>query len=141
MNFQLETKQYIIIAIMLLLVWILWTNSLSPMEREKFYPIQEWPNIPPRQWDDNRNHTQWKPFWYYDSKYETPKYVSTWNPLWDSENRYHPAVPNVSNYHSDTYTLPPSTRGFAYQPEVEEGVEEENNPELYMEELNGEESL
>lgn len=98
-----NVDKYIMISILIILTLII--IILLIKKKEHYFPIQSYPYLPPRHWK-NRSYSQWNPHWFYGSIYQTPKYVNLWNPLWDSDNEYHPAVPSIVNYEPNSYKLP-----------------------------------
>jgi len=70
-----------------------------PSGEEGFTAVQHYPYLPPENWN-NFKEKSWEPYHYYESEYKTPKVISTWNPLWDSDNAYHPIAPKVTRYES-----------------------------------------
>lgn len=119
MNFQFENKHYIIIAIIIIVVWMLYSWD----KQENFSGVQDWPFLPPKYWQ-KRNKVKWGKWYFYDSVYKKPKFLSTWNPLWDSEDRYHPAVPGIVHYDVNNYKFPEETQHLV-DPQPEEVVVEE----------------
>lgn len=127
MNFQFEQKHVIIVGVVLLVLWILWSwDREEDTTAEKFSPVQQFPYLPPKYWK-SRTPKKWHPYWFYDSKYKTPTFLSKWNPLWDSDDQYHPAVPGVVKYDSLRYKLPTKPE---IEPELAPEFEEELMPEL-----------
>jgi len=92
---EFSNKNLFLILIIIIIFYALFTRN----QQENFYIIQDWPFLPPDQWKE-RNYVNWGQHRFYDSKYQQPQFVNKWNPLWDSDDVYHPANPQISNYPS-----------------------------------------
>nr|QBK88599.1 MAG: hypothetical protein LCMiAC01_02760 [Mimivirus LCMiAC01] len=98
---MLEQKHIITIAFVIIFGILLWTWYT----KENFYPIQEWPQLPPRNWVP-RDSTHYVPWHIYGKDYKEPDYLNTYNPLWGNVDYHHPANPSITRYDPSDYVHP-----------------------------------
>jgi len=83
---EISKNQIITIVLFLAVVWVYYTWNYK--SQESFSAIQQWPYLPPKQWE-NANYDQWGKQWYHHN-----------------EQQYHPAMPSITNYDNTQYKFP-----------------------------------
>lgn len=116
-----ENKYLMVCLVGIVIIVIL---LLINKKKEHYFPIQNYYDV--YQWKDTKAK-EWSPYWFYDSKYKAPLFVSKWNPLWDSENIYHPAVPQITHYKPNSHKLP--TKSYHQEVGSEEMILYKDGPE------------
>ena len=115
MNF--ERKHIIVVVITLCAMYMLWRWD---RQTEAFTAVQHYPYLSPENWNKFKAES-WPPYNYHESEYKTPQFVSKWNPLWDSDDAYHPIVPKVTRYNSPNIEVSePKDEPVEEQPMIED---------------------
>ena len=96
-----DNKCLLVCLVAVIIIFILF--SVNKKGNEHYYPIPNYYDV--YQWKDVKAK-EWSPYWYFESEYKPPKYVSTWNPLWDSDKIIHPQVPQITHYKPNSHKLP-----------------------------------
>jgi hypothetical protein len=98
-----DNKCLLICLAAVIIIFILFSINRGQNKSEHYFPIPNYYDV--YQYKDIKAK-EWSPYWFYDSEYKAPAYVSKWNPLWDSDNIYHPQVPQITHYKPNSHQLP-----------------------------------